>query len=146
MVNEALVLRPRRPVVASPARRNPASLPAMDVLKLLRAEAQIPAAILTAAAFLIFGKGWLATASGNIALTLVLFAWLFAAILWGAFGVVRHAEHLAEHLGEPFGTLILTLSVTVIEVAFIVTALASSAGSSPVARDAVFAVLMIMLN
>jgi Ca2+:H+ antiporter len=59
---------------------------------------------------------------------------------------VRHAEHLAEALGEPYGTLILTLSVTIIEVAFIVTAVASTAGSSPVPRDAVFAVVMIMLN
>lgn len=146
MVNEALVLRLPRPTAASRTGPIPFSLQNMDLLKLLRSEAQIPVAMLTAAAFLIFGKGWLAAAGGSIALTLALFAWLFAAILWGAFGVVRHAEHLAEQLGEPFGTLILTLSVTVIEVAFIVTALASSAAGSPVARDAVFAVLMIMLN
>ena len=55
-------------------------------------------------------------------------------------------EHLAEKLGEPYGTLILTMSVTIIEVAFIVTAIATNTGSSPVARDAVFAVVMIMLN
>ena len=60
--------------------------------------------------------------------------------------MVRHAEHLAEKLGEPYGTLILTMAVTIIEVAFIVTAIATSTGSSPVARDAVFAVVMIMLN
>src|SRR6478752_1780290 len=112
--------------------------------KLLRNEAQVPAVWLTAALFLAFGKGWSAAASA--ALTLLLFAWLFAAILWAAFGVVRHAEHLAEKLGEPYGTLILTLSVTLIEVAFIVTAIATSTGSTPVARDAVFAVVMIMLN
>ena len=51
-----------------------------------------------------------------------------------------------RRLGEPYGTLILTMSVTIIEVAFIVTAVATSTGSSPVARDAVFAVVMIMLN
>ena len=97
--------------------------------------------------FLIFGERWFAAAAETSAgLTLLLFAWLFAAILWGAFGVVRHAEHLAEKLGEPYGTLILTLAVTIIEVAFIVTAIATSTGSSPVARDAVFAVVMIMLN
>ena len=38
------------------------------------------------------------------------------------------------------------MSVTIIEVAFIVTAIATNTGSSPVARDAVFAVVMIMLN
>jgi Ca2+:H+ antiporter len=116
------------------------------MLKLLRTEAQIPAAWSTAALFLVFGAGWFAAAADNTGLTLVLFAWLFAAILWGAFGVVRHAEHLAERLGEPYGTLILTMSVTIIEVAFIVTAIATGTGSSPVARDAVFAVVMIMLN
>jgi Ca2+:H+ antiporter len=118
----------------------------MPMLKLIRHEAQIGAVWLTAALFLIFGKGWFAAAAGSTGLTLLLFAWLFAAILWGAFGVVRHAEHLAETLGEPYGTLILTMSVTIIEVAFIVTAIATSTGSSPVARDAVFAVVMIMLN
>jgi Ca2+:H+ antiporter len=116
------------------------------MLKLLRNEAQVPAAWITAALFLIFGAGWFAAAANNTGLTLILFAWLFAAILWGAFGVVRHAEHLAERLGEPYGTLILTMSVTIIEVAFIVTAIATGTGSSPVARDAVFAVVMIMLN
>src|SRR6476659_3857346 len=116
------------------------------MLKLLRSEAQIPAVWLTGALFLVFGSGWFAAAADNTGLTLVLFAWLFAAILGGAFGVVRHAEHLAEKLGEPYGTLILTLSVTIIEVAFIVTAVATSTTSSPVPRDAVFAVVMIMLN
>jgi Ca2+:H+ antiporter len=116
------------------------------MLNMLRTEAQVPAVWVTAAAFLLFGKGWFAMASGRPALTLLLFGWLFAAILWSAFGVVRHAEHLAEKLGEPYGTLILTLSVTIIEVAFIVTAIATSTGSTPVARDAVFAVIMIMLN
>jgi Ca2+:H+ antiporter len=118
----------------------------LPMLKLIRHEAQIGAVWLTAALFLIFGSGWFAAAASNTGLTLLLFAWLFAAILWGAFGVVRHAEHLAETLGEPYGTLILTMSVTIIEVAFIVTAIATSIGSSPVARDAVFAVVMIMLN
>jgi len=116
------------------------------MLKLLRDESQIIAVWLTASLFLAFGAGWFAAAAANPVLTLALFAWLFAAILWGAFGVVRHAEHLAERLGEPYGTLILTMSVTIIEVAFIVTAIATSTGSSPVARDAVFAVVMIMLN
>jgi Ca2+:H+ antiporter len=116
------------------------------MLKLLRAEAQMPAVWLTAALFLLFGSGWLAAAVKSSGLTPLLFAWLFGAIMWGAFAVVRHAEHLAEELGEPYGTLILTMSVTIIEVAFIVTAVATSQGSTPVARDAVFAVVMIMLN
>ena len=116
------------------------------MLQLLRKEAQVPAVWITGAVFLAFGGGWFQAAAGRPGLTLTLFGCLFGAILWGAFGVVRHAEHLAEQLGEPYGTLILTLSVTIIEVAFIVTAIATGTGSSPVARDAVFAVVMIMLN
>jgi Ca2+:H+ antiporter len=116
------------------------------MLKLLRDELQIPAIWLTAALFLLFGDGWLASATTSTALSLFLFTWLFVTIMWAAFGVVRHAEHLADRLGEPYGTLILTMAVTIIEVAFIVTAVATSAGSTPVARDAVFAVVMIMLN
>ncbi|MBV9346770.1 MAG: calcium:proton antiporter [Pseudolabrys sp.] len=115
-------------------------------MALIRDDSQVPALWLSAALFILFGKAWLASASGNTALTLFLFVWLFGAILWGAFGVVRHAEHLAAKLGEPYGTLILTLSVTVIEVAFIITAVFSGAPNSPVARDAVFAVFMIMIN
>ena len=57
------------------------------MLKMLRTEAQVPAVWVTAAAFLLFGKGWFAVASGRPALTLLLFGWLFAAILWSAFGV-----------------------------------------------------------
>lgn len=113
----------------------------------LRQELQIPVVWLTAAAFLLFGKGWLAQAQNSTALTLILFGVLFVAIMWGAFGVVRHAEHLAEKLGEPYGTLILTLSVTIIEVAFIVTAVITTQDAqTPVVRDAVFAVVMIMIN
>jgi Ca2+:H+ antiporter len=116
------------------------------MLKLLRSEAQVPAVWLTAVLLLLFGGRWFGAAANSNALTLLLFVGLFAVIMWGAFGVVRHAEHLAEKLGEPYGTLILTLSVTIIEVVFIVTAVATSTGSSTVPRDAVFAVVMIMLN
>ena len=40
-----------------------------------------------------------------------LFLLVFGAMLWCAFGVVRHADCLAEILGEPYGTLVLTLAV-----------------------------------
>ena len=51
------------------------------MLKLLRNEAQVPAAWITAALFLIFGAGWFAAAANNTGVTLLLFGWLFAAIL-----------------------------------------------------------------
>jgi Ca2+:H+ antiporter len=98
-----------------------------------------------ATALLVFAfHGRLAAADG--AAGWLLFAWLFLTILWGAFGVVRHAEALAHRLGEPYGTLVLTLSVTVIEVAFIVSATLTGKGGETLARDTVYAILMITLN
>lgn len=60
---------------------------------------------------------------------------------------VHHAEVVALRLGEPFGTLVLAVSVTVIEVALIATMMLSNfPGSETVARDAVFAAIMIVVN
>jgi len=67
-------------------------------------------------------------------------------VLGSCLAVVRHAEHLAVHLGEPYGTLILTLAVTIIEVASI-SAMTMHGGHNPaLARDTIFAVVMILLN
>lgn len=79
-------------------------------------------------------------------LLIILFAWLFAAILGSALAVVRHADHLAELLGEPYGTLILTLSVTVIEVTSISAVMLHGESNPTLARDTLFAVVMIILN
>ena len=64
------------------------------------------------------------------------------------FAAVHHAEVLAHlKLGEPFGSILLAIAVTVIEVALIVSILLSRApGSEMVARDTVFAAVMIVLN
>ncbi|MCO1577596.1 ionic transporter y4hA [Crossiella sp. SN42] len=73
---------------------------------------------------------------------------LVCAALGGAVvAAVHHAEVVAHRVGEPFGTLILAIAVTVIEVALIVT-LMSSGGpdSSTLARDTVFAAIMITCN
>lgn len=74
------------------------------------------------------------------------FLWLFVVMLWGAFGVVHHAESLASILGEPFGTLVLTLSATSIEVSLLATIMLHGAQNPTLARDTMFAVLMIVLN
>ena len=73
---------------------------------------------------------------------------LAAALLFAAvFAAVHHAEVLALRLGEPFGSILLALAVTVIEAALIVSLmLAGAPGSEMVARDAVFAAVMIILN
>jgi Ca2+:H+ antiporter len=59
---------------------------------------------------------------------------------------VHHAEVVAERIGEPFGTLLLTLSVTIIEVALIATIMLGEKGVTTLARDTVFAVVMIVCN
>lgn len=57
---------------------------------------------------------------------------------------VHHAEIVALRVGEPFGTLILAVAVTVIEVALIVTLMISGGeGTASLARDTVFAAIMI---
>ena len=77
--------------------------------------------------------------------------WLFAAvllvILFGTvFAAVHHAEMIAERIGEPFGTLLLTLAVTIMEVALIATIMLGEKEQPALARDTVFAVVMIVCN
>ncbi|MDR3468950.1 MAG: ionic transporter y4hA [Xanthobacteraceae bacterium] len=75
------------------------------------------------------------------------FAAVLLVILFGTvFAAVHHAEVIAERIGEPFGTLLLTLSVTVIEVALIETLMLGDNPNPALARDTVFAVVMIVCN
>lgn len=72
---------------------------------------------------------------------------LSAALIGAVLASVHHAEVIAHKTGEPFGSLILALAVTVIEVSLIVSMmLAGHEGSEFIARDAVFATVMIILN
>jgi len=69
------------------------------------------------------------------------------ALLGSVFAAVYHAEVIAHRVGEPFGTLILALAVTVIETALIVSVMiAAPAESAGLARDTVFAAVMIVCN
>jgi Ca2+:H+ antiporter len=75
------------------------------------------------------------------------FAALLLAILFGTvFAAVHHAEVIAERIGEPYGTLLLTLAVTIIEVALIATIMLGEKEQPTLARDTVFAVVMIVCN
>src|SRR5438874_8795046 len=76
----------------------------------------------------------------------IVFLWLFVVLLWSAMSVVRHADYLAVKCGEPYGTLILTLSAISIEVMTISAAMLHGANNPTLARDAMFAVIMIALN
>ena len=77
----------------------------------------------------------------------LLFAVVLLVILFGTvFAAVHHAEVIAERIGEPYGTLLLTLAVTIIEVALIATMMLGEKTVTTLARDTVFAVVMIVCN
>lgn len=68
---------------------------------------------------------------------------LIAAVL----SAVHHAEVIAHRTGEPFGTLVLSISVTIIEVSLIISMMLTGHEDSEfIARDAVFATVMIVIN
>lgn len=73
---------------------------------------------------------------------------LVALLLGGAvLAAVHHAEVVAHRVGEPFGSLVLAVAVTVIEVALIVSLMASGGPeAATLARDTVFAAAMITTN
>ena len=77
----------------------------------------------------------------------IAFAVVLLVILFGTvFAAVHHAEVIAHEIGEPFGTLLLTLAVTIIEVALIATIMLGEKAVPTLARDTVFAVVMIVCN
>ncbi|MGH6625442.1 MAG: calcium:proton antiporter [Burkholderiaceae bacterium] len=91
--------------------------------------------------------GWLllggvALGFGN-AYVMLLVPGLLACVL----AAVHHAELVAHRVGEPYGTLVLAVAITVIEVALIVSLmLAGGPATAALARDTVFAAVMIILN
>ncbi|MRX06590.1 ionic transporter y4hA [Pseudoduganella sp. FT25W] len=96
--------------------------------------------------------GWLALLAKSliggdgppgVLLLVVLAACLFAGVLAAVF----HAEVVAHKIGEPFGTLVLAVAVTSIEVALIVSLMvAGGAETTGLARDTVYAAVMLILN
>ena len=77
----------------------------------------------------------------------VLLALILVALVAAVFTAVHHAEVVALRVGEPFGTLVLALAVTVIEASLIVALMLAGGGpASALARDTVFATVMIICN
>jgi len=69
------------------------------------------------------------------------------ALIGGVLAAVHHAEVIAHKTGEPYGSLVLAICVTVIEVSLIISMmLTGHEGSQFIARDAVFATVMIVIN
>jgi Ca2+:H+ antiporter len=81
--------------------------------------------------------------------TIPTWAALLSALVLGAavMSGVHHAEVIAHRLGEPRGSLVLAVAVTVIEVGLILSVMAGGGpGADTLARNTVFAALMITLN
>lgn len=68
------------------------------------------------------------------------------ALVGTVFAAVYHAEVVAHRVGEPFGSLVLAVAVTIIEVALIVSVMVGGGDTTAMARDTVFAAVMIVCN
>jgi Ca2+:H+ antiporter len=106
---------------------------------------RLSVAWITVALFLLFGSRWLAEpiAPGSAAL---LFAWIFATMVWSAFGAIEASDKLAEILGEPLGSLLLTLTIISLEGMLIAIAMLTSDFGATMGRDALMGANMIMIN
>jgi len=90
---------------------------------------------------------WLLFAGTKLELGGAFLVLVAAGLIGGVLAAVHHAEVVAHRVGEPFGTLVLAVAVTVIEVALIVSLmLAGGPAATALARDTVFAAVMIILN
>ena len=72
--------------------------------------------------------------------------WLVTCVVACAARAMSHADALAERFGEPAGTIVLTIAAIVIEVAAVCAIMLGTGGSPTVARDSMFAVIMLILN
>ncbi len=94
----------------------------------------------------LLGKGWIATALDQPVLLVVLLTIICGVILAAAVAIVRHADVLAHRLGEPAGTLLLTLAITGLEVCMVAFVMSTGSDKPTLARDTMFAVVMLVLN
>lgn len=97
-------------------------------------------------ALALLGKAWIAAALDRPVMLVGLLAIICGVILAAAIAIVRHAEVLAHRLGEPAGTLLLTLAITGLEVAMVAFVMSTGTDKPTLARDTMFAVVMLVLN
>ncbi len=90
---------------------------------------------------------WLLYGGTLLGLSGAFLALVVAGLIGSVLSAVHHAEVVAHRVGEPFGTMVLAIAVTVIEVALIVSLmLAGGPETTALARDTVFAAVMIILT
>ena len=111
----------------------------------IRQEIALPVGLLTLLFFKTLGSDLLTEAT-PLAVYLPVSLALLAIVTWAIFSVVRHSDALAIKLGEPFGTLILTLSVISLEVVMISSVMLTGDPNPTMARDTMFAVVMLVTN
>ena len=94
----------------------------------------------------LLGNSWITAALDRPAMLVIVLGVICAVILAAAVSIVRHAEVVAHRLGEPAGTLLLTLTITGLEVAMVAFVMSSGTEKPTLARDTIFAVVMLVLN
>ena len=102
-------------------------------------------AVLTLILMLV-GKSWITAALVQPATLIPLLLVICGVILAAAIAMVHHAEILAHRLGEPLGTLLLTLTITGLEVSMVAFVMSTGVEKPTLARDTMFAVVMLVLN
>lgn len=94
----------------------------------------------------LLGKDWIVLALDQPVMLIILLTVLCGVILAAAVAIVRHADVLAHRLGEPAGTLLLTLAITGLEVCMVAFVMSTGVDKPTLARDTMFAVVMLVLN
>lgn len=90
---------------------------------------------------------WLLFFAGSYIAGTIFTVVLAVSLIGAVMAAVHHAEVVAHRVGEPYGTLLLAVAITVIEVSLIVSLmLAGGAETTTLARDTVFAAIMIILT
>lgn len=95
---------------------------------------------------LVLGKSFVVSLLASSAAAVLILLVVCAVILAAAVATVRHADVLAHRLGEPFGTLLLTLAITGLEVAMVGFVMSTGDEKPTLARDTMFAVVMLVIN
>ncbi len=91
--------------------------------------------------------GWLLYFSGFATANTVLIVLAALLLIPSVMAAVHHSEVIAHKVGEPFGTIILALAVTVLESSIIISLMtAGGEGVATLARDTLFAAVMLILN
>ncbi len=101
---------------------------------------------LAALALALLGRDWIGSTLDQPAGLILRLVVICLVILIAAFAIVRHADVLAHRLGEPAGTLLLTLAIPGLEVAMVGFVMSTGEPKPALARDTMFAVVMLVLN